>query len=67
MNTVFVIILILVIIYLVMSMFMPMPLSMSMPRPVKKVLQYRPIDIGDNKVSFPGLDTKALCALAETC
>jgi hypothetical protein len=48
-------------------MFMHMPMSMPTSSPVKKVLQYRPTDIGDNKVSFPGLDTKALCALAETC
>jgi len=65
MNTVFAVILILGAIYL--SMFMHMPMPMSTPSPVKKVLQYRPIDIGNNKVSFPGLDTKALCALAETC
>jgi len=66
MNTVFVVIILILCVFFL-SMFMHMPMSMPTPNQVKKVLQYRPTDIGDNKVSFPGLDTKALCALAETC
>lgn len=36
--------------------------------PVTKTLPYRPSEtMGSNKVSFPGLDTKALCATTDVC
>jgi hypothetical protein len=36
--------------------------------PVTKTLPYRPSEtMGSNKVSYPGLDTKALCAITDVC
>jgi hypothetical protein len=36
--------------------------------PVSKTLPYRPSEsMGSNKVSYPGLDTKALCAITDVC
>jgi len=35
---------------------------------IKKTMSYRPSEtIGSNAVSFRGLDTKALCAIANRC
>jgi hypothetical protein len=36
--------------------------------PVNKTLPYRPSEtMGSNKVSYKGLDTKALCATTDVC
>lgn len=36
--------------------------------PVTQTLPYRPSEtMGSNKVSFSGLDTKALCAITDVC
>jgi len=36
--------------------------------PVTKTMPYRPSEtMGSNKVSYPGLDTKALCAITDVC
>jgi hypothetical protein len=37
-------------------------------RPIHRVITYRPTEtMGSNAVSFPGLDTKALCATTDIC